>query len=91
MKIKFWEHIDPSNIILAIAGIVIIGLIIFTAITAESECPKFEYMQDAESFSENNKTFFLEKGYVLNEGHYYDIVKTENGYDMVFHFVEDTQ
>lgn len=91
MKLKFLERIDKSDIIIVIAAIVIICLLVFTAIMDESECPKFEYMQDVGPFIEKNKTFFLEKGYVLNEGHYYDIVKKEDGYDMVFHFVEDTQ
>lgn len=33
----------------------------------------------------------VREGYVLNKGHSYDEIKTEDGYDLVLHFVkEDT-
>lgn len=28
-------------------------------------------------------------GYILNQGHQYDVVETEAGYDLVLHFVKD--
>lgn len=40
-------------------------------------------------FDEYNRTIVLDDGYVLNGGHSYDIVETEDGYDLILHFVEE--
>ena len=38
---------------------------------------------------EDNVRIKVKAGYVLNQGHQYDVIDTENGYDLVLHFVED--
>lgn len=35
-----------------------------------------------------NREVPIESGYVLDEAHSYDVVKTDGGYDIVFHFVK---
>lgn len=38
-----------------------------------------------------NRTILLDGAFMLDDGNSYDIVKTENGYDMVLHFVKEGQ
>ena len=33
----------------------------------------------------------LQEGYTLNDGYRYDIIETEDGYDLVLHFVEEVE
>ena len=33
----------------------------------------------------------LQEGYTLNDGYRYDIIETEDGYDLVLHFVEEAE
>jgi len=35
------------------------------------------------------KSFKLDPGYILSDNHPYDRVETEQGYDLVFHFVKE--
>lgn len=33
----------------------------------------------------------LQEGYILDDGYRYDIIETEDGYDLVLHFVEEVE
>ena len=33
----------------------------------------------------------LQEGYILNDGYKYDIIETEDGYDLVLHFMEEIE
>ena len=37
----------------------------------------------------DNKTIYLDDTYVPNDGHLYDVIETEDGYDLVIHFVNN--
>lgn len=43
--------------------------------------PRIIYQNTSYRFDEYNRTI------VLDGGHSYDIVETENGYDIIFHFI----
>lgn len=49
--------------------------------------PKIVYQPT--SYRADNRTIEIEKGYALNDGHSYDIEWTDDGYDIIFHFVEE--
>ena len=51
--------------------------------------PRIIYQNTSYRFDEYNRTIVLDDGYVLNGGHSYDIVETEDGYDLILHFVEE--
>lgn len=52
------------------------------------EFPRILYQYDGWSAS---RVISLGDGYTLDEGHLYDMIETEKGYDLVLHFVkEDT-
>lgn len=45
--------------------------------------PRIIYQNTSYRFDEYNRTIVLDDGC----GHSYDIVETENGYDIIFHFI----
>lgn len=49
--------------------------------------PRIVYQNTSYKFDEYNRIIVLENGYVLNGGHSYDIVETEDGYDLILHFI----
>ena len=50
--------------------------------------PRLEYRNSSYNFDPYNRELSITDGYVLNEGHSYDIVETDGGYDVVLHFVK---
>lgn len=50
------------------------------------EYPLLQYRNSAYNFDPYNREIPIEDGYMLSEGHSYDIVKTEEGYDIILHF-----
>lgn len=53
--------------------------------------PRITYSQTSYYADIHNRTFDVPEGYVLNPGHAYDIIDTEEGKDIVFHFVKETE
>ena len=51
--------------------------------------PRIEYRNSSYNFDPYNREIPVEEGFVLDEGHSYDLQETENGYDIVLHFVMD--
>lgn len=53
--------------------------------------PRIEYLNSSYNFDPFNREITVDDGFVLDEGHSFDFIQTENGYDVVLHFVkEDT-
>lgn len=50
--------------------------------------PQLEYQHSGYTFDTYNRAIYLKDGYVLNQGHSYDEVETEDGYDIILHFVK---
>ena len=57
--------------------------------SAEPQYPCLVYYNSSHNFDKFNRKILVEDGFVLNEGHSYDVVKTDSGYDIVLHFVEE--
>ena len=55
----------------------------------EEPYPYIKYQHNMWEFDSNNRTIEVRDGYILDQGHSYDIVETENGYDIVLHFVKE--
>lgn len=64
-------------------NILVLSLLMLTGL------PRIVYQNTCYRFDEYNRTIVLDDGYVLNSGHSYDIVETEDGYDLILHFVEE--
>lgn len=54
----------------------------------ETTYPRIEYRNSSTNFDPYNRELNITAGYVLDEGHSYDIVETDAGFDVVFHFVK---
>lgn len=49
--------------------------------------PQLLYYNSSSNFDKFNRKIQIEDGFILDEGHSYDVVKTDGGYDVVLHFV----
>lgn len=54
----------------------------------ESRYPYIEYRNSSYNFDTQNEKIAIIDGYALNQGNSYEWVQTENGYDLVIHFVK---
>ena len=52
-----------------------------------SKYPYIEYRNSSFNYDSFNRIIKVEAGYVLNEGHSYDVVETKDGYDLIIHFI----
>lgn len=50
--------------------------------------PYISYHNSNFRFDEKNRKIEIADGYVMDEGHSYEWVETESGYDLVIHFVK---
>lgn len=57
----------------------------------ETTYPRLEYRNSTHNFDPYNRELNIEDGYILDEGHSYDIVETDVGFDIVLHFVKAEQ
>jgi hypothetical protein len=53
--------------------------------------PYVEYRNSAYNFDPLNREIPVKEGCVLNEGHSFDVVETDEGYDIVLHFIKKGQ
>ena len=51
--------------------------------------PKIDYQNSQWEYDYNNMNISIPEGYILNQGHAYDIVETETGCDIVLHFIQE--
>lgn len=49
--------------------------------------PGLRYRNSAYNRDPYNRDIPVQNGYALDEGHSYDVVETDGGYDLVLHFV----
>lgn len=62
-------------------NILVLSLLMLTGCT--EKWPRIIYQNTSYRFDEYNRTI------VLDDGYSYDIVETEDGYDLILHFVEE--
>ena len=48
-----------------------------------------EYRNSALNFDPYNRVIEIKEGYMLDESHSYDVVDTNDGYDIVLHFIRE--
>ena len=58
---------------------------------ASQTYPHMVYWNSGYRFDQYNRWFEVQDGYLLDEGHTFDIVETECGYDLILHFVKEEQ
>ena len=75
--LRFW--------VFALALLLLIGCDAGRSI--EPEYPRLEYRNSHYNFDPFNREIHIEDGFILDEGHSYDVVETDSGYDVVLHFV----
>ena len=51
--------------------------------------PYVQYQHSKWTYDSNNQMVKIKDGYILDQGHSYDVVETENGYDLILHFIEE--
>lgn len=56
----------------------------------ERTYPYINYRNSSFNFDPLNREIPVEEEYVLNEGHSFDVVETDEGYDVVLHFIKET-
>lgn len=64
-----------------------INLLIFSLLmlTGCESWPRIVYQPTYWTF--DNRIINIDDGYILDDGHSYDIVETEDGYDLILHFI----
>lgn len=66
-------------------NILVLSLLMLTGCT--EKWPRIIYQNTSYRFDEYNRTIVLDDGYVLDGGHSYDIVETENGYAFYYRMI----
>ena len=51
--------------------------------------PKLEYQNSHWEDDRKNMYIPIPEGYVLNQGHAYEIMETEDGYDIILHMITE--
>ena len=55
----------------------------------DKDYPKLEYQNSQWEYDSKDMYIPIPEGYVLNQGHAYEIVKTEDGYDIILHMIKE--
>lgn len=67
-------------------NLLIFSLLMLTGCEGKRESwPRIVYQPTYWTF--NNRIIDIDDGYILDDGHSYDIVETEDGYDLILHFI----
>lgn len=51
--------------------------------------PKIDYQNSQWEYDRANMHIQIPEGYVLNQGHAYEIVETEDGYNIILHMIKE--
>lgn len=65
------------------------GLLTGCSSNKEDGYPYVHYQHSIWTYDEHNKNIEIPDGYILNQGYSYDVVKTEDGYDITLHFIKE--
>ena len=67
-------------------NILVLSLLMLTGCTGKREnWPRIVYQPTYWTF--DNRIIDIDDSYILDDGHSYDIVETEDGYDLILHFI----
>ena len=68
-------------------NILVLSLLMLTGCT--EKWPRIIYQNTSYRFDEYNRIIDINDGYILDGGHSYDVVETEDGYDLILHFIAE--
>lgn len=66
-------------------NILVLSLLMLTGCT--EKWPRIVYQPTYWTF--DNRIIDIDDGYVLDDGHSYDVIETETGYDLILHFITE--
>lgn len=69
--------------------ILLVGILTGCSSNKEDGHPYIRYQHCIFTYCTYNQNIEIPDGYILNQGHSYDVVKTEGGYDIVLHFIKE--
>lgn len=76
----------------ATAILALASMFLLSACDAEKiTYPHIEYRNSSYNFDIANRIILCDSGYELSDNNPYDTVETEDGYDLVLHFVEESE
>ena len=70
--------------------IAVLSVLICLAIRAEAKYPRLEYMREYGELDLKLKQLYTHHGIRMDDGHRFDIVKTDSGYDIILHFLKES-
>lgn len=85
------NKIDQWDVVGTLCGVAIIALLVLMVgcfVGSFFQDPYISYHNSNYNFDEKNRKIEIIDGYVMDEGHSYEWVETESGYDLVIHFVK---
>ena len=65
---------------------IIICTLLTAAMMTACEPKRIMYRNSMYALDYNNMDIAVKEGYILSQGHSYDIMETENGYNLIFYF-----
>lgn len=69
-------------------NILVLSLLMLTGCTGKGEnWPRIVYQPTYWTF--DNRIIDIDDNYTLDDGHSYDVVETEDGYDLILHFIAE--
>lgn len=68
-------------------NILVLSLLILSGCMSKETWPRIVYQPTYWTF--DNRIIDIDDGYVLDDGHSYDVIETETGYDLIFHFIAE--
>lgn len=74
--------------IIFLALLVVCSILLCSCGTSDTNFPYLEYLNSGFRFDSDNQLIRLPDGYILNQGHPYDIVETDAGCDVIIHLIE---
>ncbi len=66
-------------------NILVLSLLMLTG--CMEKWPRIIYQPTYWTF--DNRIIDIDDGYVLDDGHSYDVIETETGYDLILHFITE--
>lgn len=72
-------------------ALILVSVFLLTACDTEKiTYPHIEYRNSSYNFDIANRIIRCDSGYELSDNNPYDTVETEDGYDLVLHFVKES-
>lgn len=64
-------------------------LLVFSLAGCEGANPYITVQNNGWTYSSYNRDIQIDKGYIMDQSHSYDIIQTEEGIDVVIHYLKE--